>query len=161
MTEPVGREGAARRMVEAFPAFSPYYADEAPDPGEEILLHPVMGAFARFYLEQELADQPDLVQRYWSLVEELASRGDDYVKEAVHSSLIEYFAWGNESEQAALRNAEPLQGPATKAIVVAYAEWAERVARCTHDGTLGRDDGPPWITRCTACGRRWVTSPDE
>ena len=157
MTGRVGSEEAVSRLLEALPAFRPYYESEAPEPGDELLLHPVMGELARFYLEQGLAEQPDLAERYWTVVEVLAAHGDDYVKEAVHSSLIEYFAWGTKDEQAALRDAEPLQGPATSAIVAAYDEWAKRVARCTHEGTSTPDDGPPWLTRCSVCGQTWPT----
>ena len=69
-----------------------------------------MGELARFSLEQGLAEQPDLAERYWAVVEELAAHGDEYIQDAVSASLIEYFAWGTEDEQAALRNAERLHG---------------------------------------------------
>ena len=58
MTGRVGSEEAVSRLLEALPAFRPYYESEAPEPGEKLLLHPVMGELARFYLEQGLAEQP-------------------------------------------------------------------------------------------------------
>ena len=157
MTERIGRYKAASRLLEAFPAFRPYYKDEPRDPGDRLLLHPVMGDFARFYLEQRLAEQPDPAERYWAVVEELAAHGDEYVQDAVSVSLIEYFAWGTEDEQAALRDAEPLQGPATTSMVAAYDAHRERMKSCTHKGTTTADVGPPWMTRCSACGQQWPT----
>ena len=51
--------------------------------------------------------------RYWSVVEELGAAGDEFVQNADWVSLIDWFAWGEDVEQAALREAGPKQGPAT------------------------------------------------
>ena len=158
MTGRIGDWEAVSRLLEALPTFRPYYEDEAPKPGEEeLLLHLVMGELARFYMQQRLGEQPDLAERYWAVVEDLAAHGDEYVQDAVSASLIEYFAWGNEDEQAALRDAEPLQGPATTSMVAAYEEHRKRMQSCTHKGTTTTDEGLPWLTRCSACGRQWPT----
>ena len=82
------------RLLEALPAFGPYYEGVAAQRGEEPLLHIVMGELAAFYMEHGLAERPELAQRYWSVVEDLAARGDEYVTNAVGVSLIEWFAWG-------------------------------------------------------------------
>jgi hypothetical protein len=47
-------------------------------------------------------------------------------------SLIEWFAWGDEREQAALVDAGALQGPQTKAIR-AYYLLPDRAPRERHD----------------------------
>ena len=58
--------------------------------------------------------------RFWALVEELATEGDQAVENAVWVSLIEWFAWGSTKEKAALVDAGDLQGPQTKAITAHY-----------------------------------------
>jgi hypothetical protein len=78
-----------------------------------------MGDLGRFYMEHGKRDK-DLSVRFWQVIEELAANGDDGVENAVHVSLVEWFAWGSKAEQAALTEAEHLQGPATSAMVRAY-----------------------------------------
>ncbi len=65
-------------------------------------------------------DNPELAARYWHVVEEVATQGDQAVQNAVHVSLIEWFAYGDADEQAALRDAAALQGPETKALVAYF-----------------------------------------
>jgi hypothetical protein len=54
------------------------------------------------------------------VVEQLGAQGDAAVKDTVWASLIEWFGLGEPDEQAALRDAASLQGPATKRIVAQY-----------------------------------------
>jgi hypothetical protein len=116
------REQAVHRLLDELPEFSPFYEESDGRPteaGDELLIHVVMGDLARFYMERGAHD-PELAARYWRVVEELATEGDQAVENAVHVSLIEWFAWGEEREQAALVNAGALQGPKTKAIRAYY-----------------------------------------
>jgi hypothetical protein len=118
----VTREEAVQRLLDVLPEFRPYYDDSdgrPAEPGDELLLHVVMGDLARFYMARGL-DNAGLAARFWRVVEELAADGDQAVENAVHVSLIEWFAWGDDSEKEALLNAGRLQGPMTKAIRAAY-----------------------------------------
>jgi hypothetical protein len=108
------RDEAAARLVEVLPEFrSELEAAIEYDEGD-LLLHPLMGDLARFYMRER--GDADLRRRYWRVVEELAANGDDGVNNAVHVSLIEWFAWGSPEEVRALDDARELQGPATRAI---------------------------------------------
>ena len=118
----VTREEAVRRLLDVLPEFRPYCdnSDGRPTaPGDELLIHVVMGDLARFYMAHGV-DDPDVAARFWRVVEELAAHGDQAVENAVHVSLIEWFAWGDDTEQAALVSAGALQGPKTKAIRAYY-----------------------------------------
>jgi hypothetical protein len=118
----VTREEAVERLLELLPEFGPDYeeSDGRPsEPGDDLLLHVVMGDLARFYMRRALRNS-ELAPRFWQLVEELAAEGDQAVENAVWVSLIEWFAWGDDDERAALVEAGPLQGPKTKAIRAHY-----------------------------------------
>jgi hypothetical protein len=118
----ITRKKAVDLLLDELPEFAPYYQDSdgrPTEPGDELLIHVVMGDLARFYMENALAD-PDLQQRYWSAVERLAVDGDQAVENAVHVSLIEAFGWGSQREQTALREARDQHGPATNAIVTYF-----------------------------------------
>ena len=78
-----------------------------------------MGDLARFYMRHGLRDT-ELAARFWQVVKELAAEGEQAVENAVWVSLIEWFAWGDDDEKAALVEAGPLQGPKTKAIRAYY-----------------------------------------
>lgn len=111
-----------QRLLEELPEFSSSYEESDGRPaeaGDELLIHVGMGDLARFYMERGTHD-PELAARYWRVVEELATEGDQAVENAVHVSLIEWFALGDERELAALVDAGPLQGPQTKAIRAYY-----------------------------------------
>jgi hypothetical protein len=114
---------AIDRLLAVVPEFAPDYRESVGHPSYDadgdLLLHVVMGDLGRFYMERARPDH-DLAARFWRVVEELACTGDDGVQNAVHVSLIEWFAWGDDAEQAALAEAAPLQGPATRAMVEAY-----------------------------------------
>ncbi len=119
----MNREAAVAHLLQALPEFVSYYEDSlaAPtEPGDQLLIHVVMGDLARFYMENAINDQ-ELARRYWSVVEDLAANGDQAVENAVHVSLIEWFAWGDEDEKAALLAASGLHGPATRRIVAFYS----------------------------------------
>ena len=62
----------------------------------------------------------ELAGRFWHVVEQLAADGNQYVEIAIHTSLVEWFAWGDEDERAALTDAETLLGEATARMVEAY-----------------------------------------
>jgi hypothetical protein len=86
------REQAVQRLLEELPEFSPFYEESDGRPteaGDELLIHVVMGDLARFYMERAAHD-PELAARYWRVVEELATEGDQAVENAVHVSLIEW-----------------------------------------------------------------------
>jgi hypothetical protein len=114
---------AVDRLLEAVPEFRADYEESVGHPnygGEgELLLHTVMSDLACFYMEKANLD-PELAARFWNVVEALASSGDEFVTNAVHVSLIEWFAWGDDDEQAALVQAEPHQGKATWVMVQAF-----------------------------------------
>ena len=80
-----------------------------------------MGDLGRYYMSRVRAD-PELSESYWSAVERLASEGDSAVVNALHASLIEWFAFGDADEKIALVDAAPMQGPATQAIVSQYQQ---------------------------------------
>jgi hypothetical protein len=116
------KEEAVERLLAVLPEFAPYYDESDGRPSgdwPELLLHVVMGDLARFYMERGRRDH-DLAARYWRVVEELAAEGGDEVENAVWVSLIEWFAHGSPAEQRALVDADPLQGPKTKAIRAHY-----------------------------------------
>lgn len=94
------------------------------DEDRDLPLHGVMADLAPFYMGRARSDQ-ELAARFWRVVEELASYGDDEVKNAIHVSLIQWFACGDEDEQAALMEAEPHQGRATWVMVQAYRPRTE------------------------------------
>jgi hypothetical protein len=60
---------------------------------------------------------PELAEAYWSAVGRLASEGDRTVTNAVSASLVEWFAWGDADDKAALVEAAPMLGPATQAML--------------------------------------------
>jgi hypothetical protein len=118
----VTREEAVERLLDALPEFGPDYeeSDGRPsEPSDDLLLHVVMGDLARFYMRHGLRNR-ELAARFWQVVEELAADGDQAVENAVWVSLIEWFAWGDDDEKAALVETGPLQGPKTKAIRACY-----------------------------------------
>jgi hypothetical protein len=105
-------------LVQRMPEYEEFltFPDEA-----AALLHPSMGDLGRYYMAQVRGD-PELTETYWSTVERLASEGDSAVVNAVHASLIEWFAFGDADEKAALFDAAPMQGPATQAMVGHYRQ---------------------------------------
>jgi hypothetical protein len=111
------------RLLAVVPEFTADYEDSVGHPSYDadgdLLVHVVMGDLGRFYMANARHDQ-ELAGRFWRVIDELASHGDEGVENAVHVSLIEWFAWGAEDEQAALVEAEPLQGHATWSMVQAY-----------------------------------------
>lgn len=122
LSQTMNRDDAVTRLLEVLPEFRPCYEDSDAIPvhlGDELLIHVLMGDLARFYMAHGV-DNPELAARYWRVVEELATQGDQAVQNAVHVSLIEWFAWGAADEQAALRDATALQGPETKALVAYF-----------------------------------------
>jgi hypothetical protein len=78
-----------------------------------------MSDLGRFYM-REGRPNDELAARFWRVVEQLAVEGDEAVENGVWVSLIEWFAWGDDDEKAALVDAEPLQGPKTQAIRAHY-----------------------------------------
>jgi hypothetical protein len=115
-------EQAVGRLLEVLPEFGPDFerSDARPsEPGDHLLLHVLMSDLARFYMREGRRDD-ELAARFWRVVEELASQGDEEVENAVWVSLIEWFAWGDDEEKAALVEAGRLQGPQTKAIRAYY-----------------------------------------
>lgn len=120
---------AIERLLALVPEFAADYEESVGHPSYDVdgdlLLHVVMGDLGRFYMERA-RPADDLAARYWRAVEELASTGDEGVQNAVHVSLVEWFAWGDDAEQAALAEAARLQGPATRAMVEAYRPRASK-----------------------------------
>jgi hypothetical protein len=115
-------EDAADRLLEVLPEFRADYEDSdavPATPEDHLLLHLLMSDLARFYMRDVRGD-PELAARFWRVVEELAVTGDQEVENAIHVSLIEWFAWGDDDEVAALIDAASLQGRATWAMVQAY-----------------------------------------
>ena len=112
-------EAATRQLAERLPEFAPAI-DEHRQTYDELLFHLLMGDLARFYMDQGRTDAV-LARRYWMTIERLAMEGDDFVTNALGVSLIEWFAWGNENEKAALRDAMPWFGPELRAIAAARA----------------------------------------
>lgn len=106
-------------LVERMPEFRPVLDDHLDFSGGENLFHMLMGDLGRFYMSTA-RHESDLSRRYWMAVEKLASEGDDDVENAVGVSLIEWFAWGDEGERAALIAAQDWHGPATRNMVVEY-----------------------------------------
>src|SRR6202042_3618621 len=94
-------------LIAELPGFKDYLAfpDES-DPH----LHPAMGDLGRYYMTQFRRHQW-LAHTYWAAVERLATNGDETVRNAVHASLIEWFAYGDECEKAALAEATSAHGP--------------------------------------------------
>jgi hypothetical protein len=123
---------AIDRLLAVVPEFTPDYEESVGHPAYDhdgdLLLHLVMGDLGRFYM---LHARPngDLAMRYWQVIEELAATGDEGVQNAVHVSLVEWFAWGDDAEQAALAEAERLQGAATRVMVQAYRPRASESRR--------------------------------
>jgi hypothetical protein len=107
-------------LVEHVPEFAPV-ADEHAQTYDELLLHVLMGDLGRFYMARVRLD-PELASRYWEAVEVLATDGDARIENAVAASLIEWFAWGEPSEQEALRAAAGDLGPTMRAIARAYLD---------------------------------------
>ena len=103
---------AVRYLVGRLPEFE-QVAGEHIQAYDEPLLHVLMGDLGRFYMERARLD-PELTSRYWQAVEVLATDGDAGVKNAVAASLMEWFAWGDVSEKAALRDAMNDLGPNTR-----------------------------------------------
>lgn len=95
---------ALRYLVERLPEFGPV-ADEHVQDNDGLLLHVLMGDLARFYMERARLD-PELASRYWATVEVLAGQGDERVENAVATSLIEWFAWGDATDREALQAAD-------------------------------------------------------
>lgn len=118
MCASIDPEQAIAYLLERLPDYEEFltFPDEAAQ-----LLNPSMGDLGRYYMARVRAD-PDLAEAYWSAVERLASEGDSAVVNAVHASLIEWFAFGDADEKAALFDAAPMQGPATQAIVIQYRQ---------------------------------------
>ena len=85
------------------------------------MLHVAMGDLGRYYM-LEARSNPDRARTYWLAVERLAGDGDEAVRNAVHASLIEWFAWGDRNAKDALAEAEPMQGPATADIIRHYQD---------------------------------------
>lgn len=114
---------AIERLLADVPEFAVDYRESVGHPSYDadgdLLLHVVLGDLGRFYMAGARHDQ-ELARRFWRVIEEIASNADQGVDNAVHVSLIEWFAWGDEDEQAALSEAEPLQGPAIWSMVQAY-----------------------------------------
>ena len=114
---------ALKRLLEELPEFGPEYQESVghPDYDEngELLLHVVMGDLGRFYMSHGRGNA-EIAARFWRVVEEMAQEGDEAVENAVHASLIEWFAWGDAAEQAALLDASPRQGDATTAMIGHY-----------------------------------------
>src|SRR5262245_46078969 len=65
------------------------------------------GDLGRFYMARAL-DDPELAGRYWSVVEELAANGDQVVESAVHTSLIERFAWARRRRASCFASGGPV-----------------------------------------------------
>jgi hypothetical protein len=114
---------AIELLLEVLPEFGPEYEKSVGHPGYdedgELLLHIVMGDLCRFYMSLGRRDT-EIAARFWGVVEEMAEQGDEAVQNAVHVSLIEWFAWGDATEQAALLDASALHGDATTAMVRQY-----------------------------------------
>jgi hypothetical protein len=100
-------------LLDRLPGYDGY--PTFPEEGQA-LLHPAMGDLGRYYMA-EVRPRPALARTYWSAVERLASEGDEAVRNAVHASLIEWFAWGDQDEKDALAEAAEAQGPATAALL--------------------------------------------
>ena len=89
--------------------------------GDEFLFHLFVHDLARFYMRDARADE-SLARRFWMAVERVSATGDEDVENAIGVSLIETFAWGNQHQRAALLEARPMFGPATRAIAAAWPE---------------------------------------
>lgn len=111
-------EEAGAYLLGSLPGYADYLTlpDEFPE-----LLHTAMGDLGRYYMA-DVRENPDLVATYWSVVERLARDGDEAVTNAVHASLIEWFALGSHEEQQALYGAAGHQGPATAKIITNYRQ---------------------------------------
>jgi hypothetical protein len=122
-TSVVDKWQAVERLLDAVPEFASDYEASGGHPDYDgdgdLLLHVVMGDLGRFYMEQARGDE-DLARRFWRVVEELATKGNEDVQNAVEVSLIEWFAWGDEQQQAALAESEPQLGRATWMMVQAF-----------------------------------------
>jgi hypothetical protein len=110
---------ASHYLVNCLPEFGPVLAQHLTDNDGELLIHLLMSDFGRFYTQHALS-VPKLAARYWAAVETLAAEGDEDVKNAVHVSLIEWFAWGDEQESRALRNSVSALRPATRAMAAHF-----------------------------------------
>jgi hypothetical protein len=116
-------EEALALILDRLPAFRAHLDEESAfgEGGEPLLLHLVMGDLGRYYMAVARHDD-DLRRRYWEVVEQLASSEGQYVDNAVHTSLIEWFAWGDEDEKNALVTAYPLLGRETRRMVSYFAD---------------------------------------
>ena len=123
IVEQMTGEQALDLILAELPGFREYLDDKIVRPqaqGEEVLLHAAMSDLGRYYMREARSDS-DLRSRYWATVEDLAASPGQYVREAVHSSLIEWFAWGSPEEKDALVDAYDLIGPETRKILGYYA----------------------------------------
>lgn len=107
-------------ILARFPGFREHLDEVAFDDDGPLLLHVVMGDLGRYYMAEVRRHQESRT-RFWAMVEDLAASDGNYVSEAVHSSLIEWFAWGSPEEQAALVEARRLFGAATRKMVSYFA----------------------------------------
>lgn len=120
---------AVNWLAERLPEFAPAI-DEHRETFDELLFHLLMGGLARFYMSQGQGRvDPELARRYWMTVERMAMEGDDFVTNALGVSLIESFAWGDENQKAALREAMPRFGPEPQSIA---ARWANDLRAGEH-----------------------------
>lgn len=115
-SRPIDPQEAIAYLLDRLPGYDGYltFPDEC-----HALLHLAMGDLGRYYMA-EVRRHPDLLRTYWSAVERLASEGDEPVRNAVHASLIEWFACGGQDEKDALVEAAEMQGLATAAIIRHY-----------------------------------------
>ncbi len=103
-------ESAALMLLsDELPEFTPSDHGAREDGGP--LFHLVMGDLYRFHKEVQACGE--IERRYWAVVERLANEGSGDVENAVGVSLIEHFSFDPQS-QARFREAEELQGPATR-----------------------------------------------
>jgi hypothetical protein len=117
--EMLGAE-ALELILDRLPGFRSHVDDIAVEDDGSVLLHLVMGDLGRYYMGEARTDE-QLRPRFWATVEELAASGGNYVPEAVHSSLVEWFAWGSDEEKQALVRAYALLGPETRRMVRYFA----------------------------------------
>ena len=89
----------------------------------DLLLHVLLGELADFYVSR-LAGDAERERRFWDVVERIARVGDEHVVEALHVSLVEWFAWGHEHERGALVAHATRERPLVRAMAAHYLDLA-------------------------------------
>jgi hypothetical protein len=117
---------AVAKFVEALPELCGEWEEHLSDFGEA-LPHVFFGDVSRFVTRIVGTDDADVLARVCDALERLAAHDDESVVNLIHVSFIENLMWGDETEQAALRQLERCCGPALRARIREFAEWSSQL----------------------------------